>query len=68
VGKYISGFTRANAAIVDAFRARFPGPDDGEEEGVEEEGVALGGCGPLEVSDDDDDDDDDEEEEEDSLP
>jgi hypothetical protein len=63
VGKYISGFTRANAAIVDAFRARFPGPDDGEEEGVEE-GVALGGCGPLEVSDDDDDDDD----EEDSLP
>ena len=60
MGKYISGFTRANAAIVDAFRARFPGPDDDEEEGVEE-GVALGGCGPLEVSDDDDD------EEEDSL-
>ena len=64
MGKYISGFTRANAAIVDAIRARFPGPPD---DGEVEEGVALGGCGPLEVSDDDDDDDD-EEEEEDSLP
>ena len=63
MGRYISGFTRAKAATVDAFRARLPGPAgvvEGEE-GEEEEalvpppsppvlvGLAFGGGGPLDA-------------------